>query len=249
MTRWFAFLCVTALMAQTPADSLRFEVASLKPSLADQRGGIIRPTPGNAGYLATNMPLLTYLTIAYTVRDSQISGAPAWMADERYDLNAKAEKQSTSDELHAMLGRLLEDRCHLKYHMEKKEQPGFTLSIDKGAPKMTAHDPDDKNYPPIGPAGPGKLQATNVTMDYFAFFLSRIVDRPVINKTGMPGRWDFMVEIDLRPNRGGDGGGAPEAEGPSVFEALKSQLGLRLEAGRVMGEHLVIDHVERPSAN
>lgn len=236
-----ALLCA-GLAAQTPSDSLRFEVAALKPSLPDQRGGIIRPTPGNAGYTATNMPLLTYLTIAYTVRDSQISGAPSWLADDRYDLYAKAEKQSTVDELHAMLAHLLEDRCKLKFHMEKKEQSGFTLMLDKGTPKMTLHDPDDKNYPPMGAAGAGKLQATNASMSYFAFVLSRIVDRPVIDKTGMTGRYDFTVEFEFRPE-------ATESERPSVFEALKSQLGLRLEAGKVMGEHLVIDHIEKPTEN
>ena len=82
--------------AQNPAgDSPRFEVASLKPSLPGGQGGIIRPMPGNQGYVGTNMPLRTYLMIAYTVRDTQISGAPSWFGNDLYDLNAKAEKSST----------------------------------------------------------------------------------------------------------------------------------------------------------
>ena len=90
-----AIVCALHTTAQTQApaaESLRFEVASLKPSQPDAQGpSIIRPTPGNQGYLGTNMPLRAYLMIAYVVRDSQIAGAPSWFANDRYDLNAKAQ--------------------------------------------------------------------------------------------------------------------------------------------------------------
>src|SRR5436189_5876316 len=97
-----AIVCAVHATAQSLApasESLRFEVASLKPSNPDAQGtAIIRPTPGNQGYIATNMPLRTYLMIAYVVRDTQISGAPSWFANDRYDLNAKAEKPSTVEQ-------------------------------------------------------------------------------------------------------------------------------------------------------
>ncbi len=255
MIRCCLWLALFAAHAQTPApqtantDSLRFDVASLKPSLPNQQGGIIRPTPGNQGYHATNLPLRTYLTIAYSVRDSQITGDPSWLGTDRYDLEAKAEKQSTIDELHTMLGHLLEDRCQLKFHMETKEQSGFSLVLDKAGPKLTEHDPNDKDYPPIAPTGPGRFQATNATMNYFAFFLSRIVDRPVVDNTGLPARYDFKLEFAPDRPGGADGGNAPAIDAPGLPEALKSQLGLRLEQGKVPGQHLVIDHIEKPSEN
>jgi uncharacterized protein (TIGR03435 family) len=117
--------------------------------------------------------------------------------------------------------------------------------MDKGASKFTEHDAADHDYPPITPNGPGKFQATNVTMDYFALFLSRIVDRPVVDKSGLPAHYDFKVEFV--PERAPNGEAPPD--GPSIFEALKLQLGLRLEASKVPSQNMVIDKIEKPAAN
>ena len=234
--------------AQNPAgDSPRFEVASLKPSLPGGQGGIIRPMPGNQGYVGANMPLRTYLMIAYTVRDTQISGAPSWFGNDLYDLNAKAEKSSTIEELHVMLQNLLADRCQLKIHKESKETSGYALVVDKAGAKLTEHDPNDKDYPPIGGAGPGKLRGTNATMDLWALFLSRALDRPVVDKTGLTAHYDFTFEFV--PDRPPNADAAPAPEGPSLTEALKLQLGLRLEPTKATNVQIVIDHVEKPSGN
>ena len=242
-----AAVCAAGMLAaQTaPDENLRFEVASLKPTPDGTQGGaIIRPKPANNGYIGINMPLRTYLMIAYTVRDTQISGGPSWFAEERFDLDAKAEKPSSVDELHMMLRNLLADRCHLKLHKETKEQSGFALVVDKGGPKLAQHDAEDKDHPPIAPTGPGKFQATNVHMNYLALFLSRIVDRPIVDKTGLSAFYDFKLEF--APERPP---GAEQIDGPSLFEALKLQLGLRLDAAKAPSEHLVIDSVERPTGN
>jgi len=248
LSKILAVVCAAGiLVAQTaPNEDLRFEVASLKPSIPDpQGGGIIRPKPANNGYTATNMTLRTYLMIAYTVRDTQISGGPSWFGEDRYDLDAKAEKPGTIDELHIMLRNLLADRCHLKIHMETKEQSGYALVIDKGGPHLTEHDPPSTDHPPIAPGGgPGKAAATNVNMNYLALFLSRILDRPVVDKTGLNGYYDFRLEFV--PERAA---GAETIEGPSLFEALKLQLGLRLDATKAPSEHIVIDSVEKPTGN
>jgi uncharacterized protein (TIGR03435 family) len=206
--------------------------------------------PGNQGYIATNLPLRSYLMIAYVVRDSQISGAPSWFDTERYDMNAKAEKSSTIDELHIMVQNLLADRCGLKIHKESKEVPGYALVVDKGEPKLTEHDPEDRNYPPIAPIGPGKAQGTNAHMELFALFLSRGIDRPVVDKTGLNGHYDFTFEVvpDRIPGADGQEKVVPP-DGPMISEALKNQLGLRLEPTKAMSDHIVIDHVERPSGN
>ena len=251
-----ASVCAIVSPAQTqdsptPAgDSPRFEVASLKPSLPGGRGGIIRPMPGNQGYVGTNMPLRTYLMIAYTVRDTQISGAPSWFGNDLYDLNAKAEKPSTIGELHVMLQNLLADRCQLKIHKESKETSGFALVVDKAGVKLTEHDPNDKNYPPIGGAGPGKVQGINATMDLWALFISRALDRPVVDKTGLTAHYDFTFEfVPDRPPGADSSAPAPAPDGPSLAEALKLQLGLRLELTKTTSQQIVIDHVEKPSGN
>lgn len=249
-----AIVCAIRTTAQTqtsPSESLRFEVASLKPSQPDAQGpSIIRPTPGNQGYLGTNMPLRAYLMIAYVVRDSQIAGAPSWFATDRYDLNAKAEKPATIEELHLMLQNLLADRCGLKIHKESTEKSGFALVIDKSGPKLTEHDPADKNYPPITPAGLGKVKGINATMNLFALFLSRALDVPVVDKTGLTAHYDFTFEVVPDRVAGPDGQErlAPPDSG-TISEALKAQLGLRLERTKATTERIVIDHVDKPSAN
>lgn len=257
LSAMYAAVCALPAIAQTPApplpspESLRFEVASLKPSPPDaQGGGIIRPTPGNQGYLATNMPLRNYLMIAYVVRNTQITGAPSWFDNDRYDLNAKAEKPSTIEELHIMLQNLLVDRCGLKIHKETKETTGYALVIDKGSPKLTEHDPADKDYPPIKPIGPGKVQGINATLNLFALFISRGLDLPVVDKTGLTAHYDFTFEIVPDRVAGADGEQrvAPP-DGAMISEALKAQLGLRLERTKATTERIVIDHVEKPSAN
>jgi len=247
-----AAFAVYAAQTQAPAnEALRFEVASLKPSNPDaQGGGIIRPTQGNQGYIATNMPLRTYLMIAYVVRDTQISGAPAWFANDRYDLNAKAEKPSTVEELHIMLQNLLADRCGLKLHKETREATGYALVIDKGTPKLTEHDAADQDYPPIRPTGPGKARATNAQMSLFALFIARGLDVPIVDKTGLTGRYDFDFEVALERVAGPDGQErAVPPDAGMISEALKKQLGLRLEKIRTTTEHIVIDRVEKPTAN
>jgi len=247
-------LSAVQAIAQTTApasESLRFEVASLKPTPPDVQGpAIIRPTPGNQGYIATNMPLRTYLMIAYVVRDTQISGAPAWFANDRYDLNAKAEKPSTVEELHVMLQNLLADRCGLKIHKESKEGTGYALVIDKGTPKVTEHDPTDKDHPPIRPTGPGKAKAVNAPMNLFALFIARGLDVPVVDKTGLTAFYDFDFEVAIDRVAGPDGQEriAPPDAG-AISEALKAQLGLRLEKIKTTTDHIVIDRVEKPSAN
>jgi uncharacterized protein (TIGR03435 family) len=249
-----AAACALYSPAQTPApaDSPHFEVASLKPSLPNaQGGGIIRPMPGNQGYVATNMPLRTYLMIAYTVRDTQISGAPGWFGTDLYDMNAKAEKSSTVEELHIMLQNLLAERCQLKLHKESKEVSGYAMVIDK-APKFTEHDADDRDHPPIRPTGPGALQGTNANMELLALFISRGLDRPVVDKTGLTKYYDFKLEIPLdRGDTNPDGTPRPPSppDMSTISAAMKEQLGLRLEPTKATSTQLIIDHIEKPSGN
>jgi uncharacterized protein (TIGR03435 family) len=234
------------VQAQAP---LTFEVASVKPTAPGQRGGIIRQMPGGQRYVGTNVPLRLLMTVAYSVTDRQISGGPAWVAADNFDIDAKAARPGTSEDLHVMLQHLLEDRFHLQVKHEKREQAVYELAIDKGA-KMPVHDPEDKDYPPFGGAR-GGVKGTNVTMNYFAFFLSRILDRTVIDKTGLAARYDVNLQFTPEQRLKEGGGDAPpvEAEGPSIFTAVREQLGLKLVGAKGPVEYLVIEHVERPAEN
>src|SRR5262252_7862187 len=251
--------------AQTSGDNepLTFEIASVKPSTAGcpPACGLIRSTVGSQGYHVEGAFLKTIMTVAYSITDRQISGGPSWMTTERFDIEAKAARQRTVDDLHTMLAHLLEERFHLKLRHEMRQESVWNLVLANGGSKMPVHDPEDKDYPPMGPQMARDsdggicfaLQGHNETMQYLAFILSRNMDRGVIDHTGLPARYD----VNLRYLPDGwehphtpDGTPVPvSADCPDIFTALPKQLGLRLEAAKGPVEFLVVEHVEKPTAN
>jgi uncharacterized protein (TIGR03435 family) len=173
-------------------------------------------------------------------------------------MDAKAEKASTIAELHTMLKNLLAERFHLQFHYETKERPVYVLSIDKAAKNLTPHPAGTAGDPTIARASEKPLHPkwtmTAVSMDYFAYGLDFIMDRPVIDRTGLKGDFDFTVRYtaDLPPGVTENTivNGAPlDTSGPDIFEALREQLGLRLDPREGPVQHMVIDRVEKPSAN
>ena len=248
------------MSSQRQTDSkepLTFDVASVKPTAPDERGGIVHQPPGGQSYEAIGAPLRTIMTVAYTVTDRQISGGPEWIDSERWNIEAKADRRGTSDELHAALARLLEDRFQLKIRHETRELPVYILTVDKKGPKMPVHDAADLLHEPIGGDGRGGLTGQNVTMNYFAFFLSRMMDLNVVDRTNLSEHYDvnfhFVRDFGRGPGDGkgpGDGGPPPVLpDGPDIYTALREQLGLQLQKGKGPVDYLVIEHVERPSAN
>jgi uncharacterized protein (TIGR03435 family) len=250
-----------SIRAQSPTEAqypLTFEVASVKP--AARLFGYIHQLPGNLTYSIEGAPVRLIMTVAYQVTDRQISGGPSWMTTDAFDITAKAARPRTSDELHVMLQHLLEERFQLKVRREERQEPVWALIADKGGSKMPVHDPEDKVHEPIGGQGgrgsdgticPG-MRGQNVTMNYFAFFLSRGMDRGVIDKTGLPGGYDVSMQYMPEGMRlkGPDGGGpeiSPDCS--DIFLALPKQLGLRLEPAKGPVEHLVVEHAEKPTGN
>ena len=262
MYRIALFALFTApLFAQAPPavpDDLRFEVASFKPSLPEGRGGGIRPAEGGMRYIANNCSIKTMITVVYRVKPAQIVGGPSWLDTEPYDMEAKAEKPSSPDELHTMLMNLLVDRMHLQFHKEKREMRMYALTVGKDGPKLTPHEAQNAHDPWIDIAQEKflhlKLTATAVPMDYVAFRLGGLMDLPVVDLTGLKGGYDFTLSYtrDLPPGfpEGGKiNGEDPDTSGPTIFDAVKQQLGLELKAQRGPVEVIVIDHAEKPSAN
>ena len=268
-----AGLCGIPLRAQSTeaAAPLEFDVASVKPTVDRTLPGLITRPPGSRSYHGVNMPLMSYLTIAYQVRAAQING-PDWLSTEFFDMEAKADRTCTVDELHVMLQNLLLERFHIKLHRESKDQPAYALVVDKGGPKLTDHDPADKVTLPI-PGMFGKINGSNVTMTYFAFYLSNILDQTVVDRTELDGHYDFKAEWGFEgipaigvqmamppPPPPGASGTVTPAEMPvsalsnlsnlpSIFDALKHQLGLRLDPVKIPVERLVIDHIEKLTEN
>ena len=121
----------------------------MKPTPPDERRGIVHQPPGGQSYEAIGAPLRMIMTVAYTVTDRQISGGPDWINSDRWNIEAKAERRGTSDELHDALARLLEERFQLKIRHETRELPAYILTVDKKGSKMPVHDPADLVHEPI----------------------------------------------------------------------------------------------------
>jgi uncharacterized protein (TIGR03435 family) len=162
-----------------------------------------------------------------------------------------------------MMQKLLEDRFHLKIHRQTTEGPVYFLSAGRGGPKLhpsidgSCTPPYASPRPPLQPGqeycmsnisfgqSPASVEANGATLDDFSTLLLPVLHRPVIDKTGITGRFDIRVEFSLDET-----GPTPDPTGqPSIFTALLEQLGLRIESGKGPVETFVIDSIERPSGN
>jgi uncharacterized protein (TIGR03435 family) len=233
---------------------LTFEVASIKPSQGGGRGGGIKPMPGGQGYLAQGVPVKLMISLMYKVPMRQITGGPAWFETDPFDVEAKADHPYSLDDLHVMFQNLLADEFKLKFHKEKKEGNVYALMIDKKGLKMKVNEsPQDFNIPIQGGRG-GVLIGTRVPMNYLAWTLGQAMQRdgrPVIDLTGLEGNYDFTLSFapEIPPDFPTENLPPGLLERPTIFEALKQQLGLRLEAQKGPVEYYVIDHLEKPAAN
>jgi len=260
MNRGLVLLAATALLVPAvrtagedkPAP-LTFEVASIKASDPSEQGGGIKPLPNGNGYIAQNMPVKLIFSLMYRVPMRQIKGAPEWLESERYDIEAKADGRYSIDDLHIMFENLLADRFNLKFHKQTREGNVYALTVDKAGLKMKENDsPPDMNIP-IMPVNHGVV-GKRVPMPYLCWFLGQQLQndaRPVVDRTGLDKNYDFTLSFapQLPPGASRDALPPDLQELPSIFDALRDQLGLRLEATRGPVDDYIIDHVERPSPN
>jgi uncharacterized protein (TIGR03435 family) len=195
---------------------------------------------------------------AYDVQDKQITGAPDWMDTDKFDINAKPDVAGSPSpaQLREMVKKLLADRFQLKIHTEHKTMSAYALTVAKSGPKMTKNTSTDGLPglffgPPII-----TLRVRNATISEFVDLMqSTVLDRPVVDDTGLTGHWDFslnwtpdasqFVSAGWKMPPPSTAGDAP----PPLFTAIQEQLGLKLEAEKTSVPVLVIDHVDHPSAN
>jgi uncharacterized protein (TIGR03435 family) len=182
------------------------------------------------------------MTVAYHVNYAQISG-PGWISDDLFDVNAAAEKPCSIEELHAMLRNLVAERFKLRMHTETRVRAVYLLSVDKSGVRMKPG--ETAGDPVVSSPGPGSLTAHMTPMNHFSWLLGLFVDRPVVDRTGLKDAYDFALtwSPDLTTDT------SAENAAPGLFEALKKELGLRLDAQNEPIEVLVIDHAERPEPN
>jgi uncharacterized protein (TIGR03435 family) len=248
-------LCILALFAhgQEKSSRLTFEVAVIRPAQPTDRGGI-KPMPGGDGYLVQNMPVKIMISLMYKVPARQIKDAPDWLNSDRYDIQAKADHAYSIDDLHIMFQNLLADRFNLKFHKEIKEGPVYALMVDKSGSKMKVNESAQDYKIPLVPGPDNVFIGTRVPMQYLCWFLGQQLTaqgRPVIDKTGLDKSYDFTLSFlpELPPNVSKENLPPNLLDRPSLFDALKEQLGLKLQAEKGPVEYYVIDHVEKPSEN
>jgi uncharacterized protein (TIGR03435 family) len=262
--------------AQTqPTAAPAFEVASIKANHSGDRRMMMSTAPGGRVNV-TNLTVKQLITMAYRIKDSQLSGGPGWIDSERYDISAKAEGPATPEQLQVMMQTLLADRFKLSLRRETKEMPVYALVIAKDGPKLHENKeaeiekqqakpdgakPGDPNAPPpkgqFMRMGRGLLSSQGAPLTVLADSLSRLLGRVVLDKTELTGLYDF--ELKWTPDEsqgqmfkgpdGADSAPPPDASGPTIFTALQEQLGLKLESQKGPVEVFVIDHVEKPTEN
>jgi uncharacterized protein (TIGR03435 family) len=253
-----------AAHAQKPASAAQpaaaplpaFDAATIKPVEKNSGGAIgFYCYPGGRVHMGFSS-VKTILYFAYGMKDFQIAGGPDWIGTERYNIEAVPPDLSPSralklasfsiaptEEQRQMLQSLLADRFAFKYHMESREGPVYILS--RGSGKLVLHEPADKDADMRGGVTiksdriDGEARGINVSMAFLASQLTSLLRIPVIDRTGLTGRYDYDLPPDDPENH--------DLEA-AVFDAMH-RLGLNLKHGRGPVETLVIDHAERPAEN
>ncbi len=233
-----------------------FEVASIKLSRPDEHGPRFRFEQRRFSVIHTSLSDL--VKFSYGIQQRQIVGAPDWFNSESYDIAAEpdGEGEPSIKQWQSMVKRLMADRFQLKSHYETRELPVYVLTVAKNGSKLTRSQGDPGGPPGLGFGAPGSFGATNATMSDFAQAMGQaVLDRPVVDKTGLTGRFDFRLTWTPDESQFGAVGGyrPPPTENPDappdLFAAVQEELGLKLEPAKASVAVLVIDRVEKPSAN
>ena len=239
--------------ASSRSRELSYEVVSIKPhkSVGDAGGLGYRPD----GLDFRGITLTPLIEDAYRIADDyQLYGLPGWVSSSFYDIQAKMDaetaealKNLSSDALNmqraSMLRRVFAERCQLRAHRETRKLPVYDLVIAKSGLKMKEAPPEEVHG---GSLVGNEMKGRSTEISFLVANLGGRSGRKVVDKAGLAGnRFDFDLTWTSDDLRGADSANA----GPSIFSALKDQLGLKLVPSKASIEVLVIDHIERPTPN
>ena len=224
-----------------------FEVASIRPldpHVPPDNSGHEWVFPSNR-FTMRVASLNTLIIVAYGT--NKISGGPDWVKSQNYSVSAKVGGDAllTQKQMQPLLQNLLEERFHLKVHRVQNIVPGYALVVAKGGPRLQP----TKGGPFFGMAPVCELKYQDDSVENFAKAIghSSSLNKPVVDRTGLDGMYDFDLKYVPEDNPNTDN---PSCSGlPDIFTAVQRQLGLKLVPQKVPVDSLVIDHVERPSPN
>ena len=237
-----------------------FAVATIKPSNPNVQGQGF----GFRGHdvTTTNTSVSWLITLAYSMHAHQVIGGPGWIASDKYDVLGRPDTpgQPSRDQLKLMIQKLLADRFQLKFHIEKRVLPAYTITVLKTGPKFAVSQADPNSFLGVGfgmAAGGGMtLTVRNAPLDSVANALQgNLLDQPVVNQTGLAGKYDFMVKFTPDASQLANlgplpPGATPDLDAPpDIFAAFQQQLGLKLESTKTAVDVMVIENIEKPSDN
>jgi uncharacterized protein (TIGR03435 family) len=241
--------------AQPKAAPLSFEVASVKPAAppiatkdeytagynAGMRAGMAEQGLRVTGLRVniTDNTLRDLIRLAYQVKNYQIVG-PGWTASEKYEIAALMPAGSERSQAPLMLQTLLKDRFHLELRRETRKLAAYALVVVKGGPKLSSSAGANGGRGGIGMATMGVFRARNSSLTDLADFLTKHADRPVIDKTGISGRYDFELNLLTDASAAVD----EPSFASSIATPLK-KIGLKLEGRTLQLETLVIERADR----
>jgi uncharacterized protein (TIGR03435 family) len=244
--------------AQTAADAKplpEYDVSTIKPN--NTGSGNVSVNTNTDSFRATNVQLKPLLEMAYNVKQDQIFGLPHWAEASHYDIVAKVVdanpdvlKNLTREERAAMVRHLLEVRLQMKTHTEIRTLPVLELIVGKDGNKMTPTPPEAANAKSSRQSvhtddAVTTMVATHDRMEDIAGFLADQVHKPVVDKTGLTGLYDF----ELKWQRDEAQAPAGDVTLPTLYTALQEQLGLKLESGKAPVPVVVIDQIAEPTEN
>jgi uncharacterized protein (TIGR03435 family) len=228
--------------------------ATIKPSKPDEPSKAIAVQLGRLA--AANATLRDLISLAYRINSNQIIGAPAWVDTDKFDIAARynGEGEPNDSQLRSMVRKFLAERFKLSLHRDQKELLVYALSKAGGGPKLAKSAAGPNQLPRLIFQDLGKLKVSNATMNDFVNSMQfGVLDRPLLDRTGIEGRYDFTLNWTPDDSQyPGLGVTIPHPTGgvyapPPLSAAIQEQIGLKLDVIRAPVEALVIDHVEKPS--
>jgi uncharacterized protein (TIGR03435 family) len=241
-----------------PKANPSFEVATVKPSPPNQPGKGFGFRGGR--FTTRNTNLNDLIGFTYRLHPKQIVGAPAWFATDLYDIQGKPDLPGRPNpgQTEAMLQKLMADRFQLKFHHEKRELSVYVIGVGSGSLKITksASAPNDNSA--FFFRNLGDLTVRNQSMTDFASWMQTVLDKPVVDETELPGKYDFQLkwtpdESQFATFRGAGATIPPPSDDPkappNLYTAMQEQLGLKMGPAKTATDVIVIDHVEKPSEN
>jgi uncharacterized protein (TIGR03435 family) len=237
-----------------------FTVATIKPSNPNAQGQGF----GFRGQdvITANTSVNWLITLAYNMHARQIIGGAGWLGSEKYDILGRPDTpgQPSREQLKLMIQKLLADRFQLKFHIEKRELQAYTITVLNMGPKFAVSQADPNSFLGVGfglaPGGGMTLNVRNAPLDSVANALQgNLLDQPVVNQTGLTGKYDFTLKFTPDASQLANLGPLPPGAAadldapPDIFAAFQQQLGLKLASTKAAVDVMVIEKIEKPSDN